>query len=64
MDESDEDMDNDEDEPQLQKDEEEEPAIVESDVELDESDVVEPDNEPPQKVSKTQLFKILFVFSL
>ncbi|XP_073315263.1 FAM10 family protein At4g22670 [Primulina huaijiensis] len=50
MDESDEDMDNVEDEPQLQKDEEEEPAIVESDVDLDESDVVEPDNEPPQKM--------------
>ncbi|KZV37262.1 hypothetical protein F511_14666 [Dorcoceras hygrometricum] len=50
MDESDEDLDNVEEEPRLHKDDEEEPAIVESDVELDDSDVVEPDNEPPQKM--------------
>lgn len=29
---------------------EEEPEIVESDIELDDSEVVEPDNDPPQQV--------------
>lgn len=36
--------------------EEEEPEIVESDVELDDSDVVDPDNDPPQKVCTTKNF--------
>lgn len=36
--------------PPPQAQEEEEPEIIESDIELDESDVVEPDTETPQKV--------------
>ncbi|CAA2995305.1 FAM10 family At4g22670-like [Olea europaea subsp. europaea] len=54
MDESDEDMDDLEGEvhPKHAEEEEEEvePEIIESDIELDEADVVEPDNEPPQKM--------------
>lgn len=63
VDESDEDMDDIEDEPQAPP-EEEEPEIVESDIELDESDVVEPDNDPPQKVCATciAVFSLILVF--
>lgn len=53
-DEGDEDMDDIQDEPQPSH-EEEEPEIVESDVELDDSNVVEPDNDPPQKVCTTHI---------
>ncbi|XP_022856424.1 FAM10 family protein At4g22670-like [Olea europaea var. sylvestris] len=50
FDESDEDLDDIEEEVHPKHEEEEEPEIIESDIELDETDVVEPDNEPPQKM--------------
>lgn len=56
--ESDDDMDNFEDATQPPQ-EEEEPEIVESDIELDDSDVVEPDNDPPQKVCTTHISNFL-----
>ncbi|CAI9785786.1 unnamed protein product [Fraxinus pennsylvanica] len=39
----------------VQEEEEEEPEIVESDIELDESYVVEPDNDPPQKMGDSSI---------
>lgn len=56
--ESDDDMNNIEEETQLPQ-EEEEAEIVESDIELDDSDVVEPDNDPPQKVCASHIFHFL-----
>lgn len=56
---SDDDMDDTENETQPPQ-EEEEPEIVESDVELDDSDVVDPDNDPPQKVCATQNFQFSY----
>lgn len=52
-----------EDEPQSQKkEEEEEPEIVESEVELDEDDVVEPDDELPQKVYASHSLYTCFLY--
>lgn len=39
----------------------EDDAIVESDVELDDADVVEPDNDPPQKVNDRKCWSNLYV---
>lgn len=50
MEESDDDMSEEAEPEQVHVKEEEEEEIVESDLEL-EGDIVEPDNEPPQKVS-------------
>ena len=62
VDESDDDMQDTEDDaqPQGTAAEEDEPEIVESDIELDESGVVEPDHDPPQKVSLIHI--ALFVY--
>lgn len=40
---------------------EEEPEIVESDIELDDSEVVEPDNDPPQQVG-ILTFPIIYIY--
>lgn len=52
VDASDDEMDDDENDANIKEtvEEEEEPEIIESDIELDESDTVEPDNDEPQKV--------------
>lgn len=42
--------------------EEEEPEIIESDVELDESDAVDPDNDEPQQVWLTDITLLLFCY--
>lgn len=54
VDDLDDDMDDLEDEDHskdIAEEEEEEPEVIESDIELDDSEVVEPDNDPPQQVS-------------
>lgn len=41
--------------------EEEKPEIIESDIELDESDIVDPDNDEPQQVRSTDIALILIL---
>lgn len=61
VDESEEEMDDleNEDHKKGPVEEEEEPEIIESDIELDESDIVDPDNDEPQQVWLTDVALIL-----
>ena len=62
MDESDDDMvDNEDTKKNVDEEEEEDDEIIESDIEL-EGDIVEPDNDPPQKVCLWKFLFILFYF--